>query len=305
MTKLKTLMIENKRYTSVTILIVCLCLTACTIKIENPVSAEQVNSTISYDDAGRYAAGAGSVTGIRELDIDWIAGDVRIEPCDGKEIRFEESSDDSLPEALQLHSWKNGRELHIRFCRSGEKISENFSKSLVVKIPKNTSLDKIECSSISADMHLNRLKCNELSVETCSGNLNAVSVNGREIDMESISGDITLKQVVCSKLSIESISGNIATESSTSKEYDAESISGNISIGNNGNFIHLRAQSTSGDIRLCIPKISGFTMKAETNSGKVTSEFPVSIHGDTYIYGNGKSVISVESISGNINVTKW
>lgn len=298
-------MTVNKRFISMILLTVCLCLTACTIKIENPIPAEHFNSTVSYDDAGQYTAGAGSVTGVQELDIDWIAGDVRIEAYDGKEICFEENYLDSLLEPMLLHYWKNGKKLHIRFCRSGEKISSNLSKNLVVKVPKTTPLDEIEFTSISSDLHLNKLKCNELSAKTCSGDLNATSVNCKEIDMESISGDIRLEQSTCNELSIESTSGDVSTESSTCKEYDIESVSGNISLANSGNFIKMRAATTSGDIRLCMPKIAGFTMKAETTSGKVTSEFPVSIHGNTYTYGNGKSVISVESVSGNILVTKW
>ena len=60
-------------------------------------TSEQVKKKVKYDNADSYSIGSGSTSdNIRNLEIDWVSGNVEISYGKGDEIVFEETSKDEI-----------------------------------------------------------------------------------------------------------------------------------------------------------------------------------------------------------------
>jgi DUF4097 and DUF4098 domain-containing protein YvlB len=139
---------------------------------------------------------------------------------------------------------------------------------------------------------------NDLKASSVSGN---VMVNGakiRSVDADSISGDVTLAEVVCDRATAKSISGSITFGGPLAKSGRYE------------------FKSQSGDIHLALAGTIGFEVDANTFSGSVRSDLPVTmrtgepvggrglrkgIHG---VHGDGSAQLLLTSFSGDITIAK-
>ncbi len=296
---------KNKRIFVISCLAVCLILpTACVTKL-NYSSDYCCEGVIQYENAGRYISGNGQASGILDLDIEWSVGSVTVEPYEGSEVRFEESGSDSLQADDLLRYWVEGSTLHIRFRKTGQyRLTDKRFKHLLVQVPANGHLNEVEIKSISADLRLQRLSCQQLEAESTSGEVTVNGTNCDECSIKTVSGDIVLTDVACRELSVESTSGEIRTKGKLAPEISIKTISGDIDLFLGEETTRIETKSTSGRTLIRLPKQSGFVLDTKTTTGKVSSDFPVTINGTQYQYGKGEIRMSAESISGNIHIAE-
>jgi len=140
----------------------------------------------------------------------------------------------------------------------------------------------------------------DISVGTINGTMNAKGVKAHGIDFSSISGDLVIADVVCDRLGAKSISGNVEYAGSLSK-------SGRYNL-----------TSHSGTIRLTLANPSGFELNADSFSGAVRSDFPVTVGptgrddrrrpgpGRTMhaVFGDGGATLTIRTFSGDIIIAK-
>lgn len=146
----------------------------------------------------------------------------------------------------------------------------------------------------------------DLTAASVSGNLTARGVKAHGLDLGSVSGDIVITDVTCDRLTIKSVSGNV--------EYSG-------AIARAGRY---EINSHSGTVRLVLANPAGFELNANSFSGSIRSELPLTIGGDSSrrgrdtgrrgdsinnhnmraTYGDGSATLMVRTFSGDIVIAK-
>lgn len=277
-----------------------------------------------YDHGSEYTAGDFETTSeITTLDIDWSSGSVNVSYHDKDTVSVTETCTAELTDAQKVHTWLDGKTLHIRFCKSGESFElNNAEKKLEVKLPRTAELEKLIYDGSSAGASFEGITATDFSVDTSSG---AVQLSGCSADtfkLDSSSGNIYLEQAGESELiTADASSGNINISAETVKELRADSSSGKmkldiasadkISTDSSSGDVELRLaampseidmDASSGDIRIYMPKDAGFTAEVETSSGSFDSDIALTKQGDTYVRGSGECKLSIDTSSGDVTI---
>ena len=162
--------------------------------------------------------------------------------------------------------------------------------------------------SVSGDVSLTGAAAEgDLSAGSVSGNITAKGLKARGLDLGSVSGDVTLTDVTCERLTIKSVSGSV--------EYAG-------AIARNGRY---EINSHSGTVRLVLSNPSGFELTANSFSGSIRSDLPLTIGGDSArerdpnrgrrregndshnmraTFGDGSATLSIRTFSGDIIISK-
>src|SRR5262249_39040317 len=183
--------------------------------------------------------------------------------------------------------------VHVTNVR-GEVRAESVSGDVVASATARLALIK----SVSGGVHVTDASADgEATVSTVSGDLRIRGLKGRSVDIGSVSGDVSLVDVECERADIRSVSGNI--------EYSGP-------LARNGRY---RMSSHLGLLRLAIAGNTGFELEATTFSGSVRSDIPVTLRtgasGPPRItrsirgsFGDASAIVTLQSFSGDITVTK-
>jgi len=168
------------------------------------------------------------------------------------------------------------------------------------------STPKLEfAKTISGDIDLTSATVDaDVTASTTSGNIRAKGLKARAIDVGSISGDMTLSDVSCDRLGVKSVSGSFEYGGTLNK-------SGRYDIN-----LH------SGTARMMLAGSTGFELNANSFSGTVRSELPLTIAGDTNAnsrnrrafgprtttmhatFGDGSAALVIRTFSGDIVIAK-
>lgn len=213
-----------------------------------------------------FALGGASlpVDGIREIEIEWIAGEVEIECYDGSEIVFSETSAEQLSERQTMRYLVKDGELEIRCCES--KTVQLPEKTLTVQIPASLIADEMEADVVSASLTARGVQAREIKLESVSGNICADGLTAEKLQIDTVSGIAEILRCdVARKLKIDTVSGNAAMQ--------------------------LAASAT------------GFTLKFDTVSGSVHCDVPVTTSRKSMVYGDGSLGIEMESVSGSFKIS--
>jgi DUF4097 and DUF4098 domain-containing protein YvlB len=300
---------------------------------EGPEQIEKVSQT--------YKVGDGAA-----LDLSHLAGDIRVTGGTGSEIKVDATKrvrhrdpeqGKRLLEALRVDVNNfNGRvEVRTIYPRRGS-FGNNVSASVdyVISVPAGAT---VSLKSISGDISVTNVK-GEVRAETVSGDVN-VSGTPNVAIAKTISGDVTAQNIgtqttlVLSTISgtvlgtglkvraleAGSVSGNVRLVGSDIERLEAKSVSGNIEydapLTKGGRY---EFTSHSGNVRIVLSGNTGFELDADTFSGSVRSDVPVTLRaiGRTDqnrggsnrairgSYGDASAFLSVRSHSGSVVITK-
>ena len=225
---------------------------------------------------------------ITALDIDWVAGDVKIMVTDGEEIVVTEHADHGIPEeyALQLEA---DNTLRIRYSNDVWGI-DMPEKDLTVLLPRTVAenLTAVDLSGVSADFAVDRLTVRDaFSFDTASGKLKteALTATGAKADVNSVSGDIELD--------------------GSFREVKAGSTSGEIDLMLRNAPAAVEVSTVSGEVDVELPAGTGFTLDYSTVSGELECDFPLTKSVDgKYVCGDGACRIEVGTTSGSLSVER-
>jgi DUF4097 and DUF4098 domain-containing protein YvlB len=169
-----------------------------------------------------------------------------------------------------------------------------------------TDTPRVELAkSVSGDVTLSGIQIEgDLSASSVSGAVRARGVKAHSLDLGSVSGDLTVSDVTCDRLNAKSVSGAF--------EY-----SGNIARGGVYD-VNLH----SGTARFVLANATGFELTANTFSGNIRSDLPLTIGGDQdrardnrthrgpgnrairATFGDGSATLTVHTFSGDIVIAK-
>ena len=297
----------------------------------------------TYDNADKYSAGNQTFTSeITEIDLNWQSGKVYVTTHDENTVTVTEENSDKLNDAKKVHTWLDGKVLHIQYCKSGEvSVIRNTEKNLEVKIPKNVKLSSFKYNGSSADTSFEKFSTDLFKAESSSGKVDIRDCTSKEFELDTSSGDIYFDckgdaEIVTAEassgsvelnmgnvksLNVSTSSGEISVDADSVKDMDLDSSSGDKSImlksadtvksyASSGKTkmtfgsmpTNTKIEASSGDVTLYVPKDSSFKADIDTSSGKFNSEIQTSKEGSTYVAGSGSCKLSVDTSSGDVDI---
>jgi len=169
-----------------------------------------------------------------------------------------------------------------------------------------TDTPKVETAkSVSGNVTLSGIAIDgDLSAGTVSGTVTAKGVKAHALELGSVSGDVVVTDVTCDRLTAKSVSGGF--------EYTGTITKGGVYDVN----LH------SGTVRFVLVNPSGFELSANTFSGSIRSELPLTIGGDSRdrdgnsrrrgvsnrsiraTFGDGSATLTLRTFSGDIVIVK-
>ena len=225
---------------------------------------------------------------IREIEIEWAAGSIRIQPKDITEIRIAEKG---VNQSEKPMVWKvRDGKLAIQFAEN-MKISlgtglnwGDFSKELIIEVPADWQCNSLEVTAAVASLEVSNLTIREMEFDGASGTCVFDNCNVEKLDLDTASGDVrftgSLQQLDC----------------------DAASADIVLELGNVPRSIDM--DTASGDLDLTLPADAGFTVSMDTMSGDFDSDFKTTSRNGSYVAGNGRCRIDVDAMSGDVIIRK-
>lgn len=242
----------------------------------------------TYKNSALYNVGGGTVTDeFQSIKVNWTNGKINIEAYDGEDTVISETE---VAEKENKLRWRvEDGVLKIQQMAAGIRfgLKKTPKKTLTVKIPSSAAekLKSVNTDSVSAEV-----------------NIIGVAASGK-IEIDTVSGSAELKNIKTARLDIDTVSGEVNAEGEIS-ELESDSVSGDITVSSAVPLEKLDCDSTSGNIRLTIPKDSGFTLKADTVSGDISCGLPtVSESKNRRVCGDGSADFETDTVSGDLIIT--
>ncbi len=240
---------------------------------------------VTYKNSALYNVGGGTVTDeFHSIKVNWTNGKINIESYDGEDTVISETE---VAEKENKLRWRvEDGVLKIQQMAAGMRfgLKKTPKKTLTVKIPSSAAekLKSVNTDSVSAEV-----------------NIIGVAASGK-IEIDTVSGSAELKNIKTARLDIDTVSGEVNAEGEIS-ELESDSVSGDITVSSAVPLEKLDCDSTSGNIRLTIPKNSGFTLKADTVSGDISCGLPaVSESKNRRVCGDGSADFETDTVSGDL-----
>ena len=110
------------------------------------------NTTYFYDDFDKYIKGGATLEAtIKNIEIDWVSGDVKIVKHAENTIAFNETSNKKTNDDTSMYYYLEGDTLHIKFAKSGKFQFSNLQKSLTVELPESLLLDDADIDVVRSE----------------------------------------------------------------------------------------------------------------------------------------------------------
>lgn len=279
----------------------------CVIRIDGLDISLGSGNRYSFDHSDKYTPGGGEITDtVRAIDIDWIGGEVKILTHGKNTVEFSESALFDIDSKHVMCHWLDGSTLRIKFMQAG-KIDLSWhdrGKTLTMYVPKDMMLADLDINSVSTDIDIADISAEDMQFNTVSGDIVVENCSVTDsIDTNTTSGkiDVTVTAPL-DEFKVNTVSGDAKIEAIRIKDGEFNSISGSITVTAHQGIWEMDMDSVSGNIKLYLPKDSGFTLEMETVSGNFDCELPSAQKNGRYICGSGEWDYALNSVSGNIDI---
>lgn len=226
---------------------------------------------------------------VREIEIEWVAGDIIIQPIDTDVISISESD---VSDSKYQMVWKEkNQKLEIHFCEEtlisgfGIKFDSEVNKDLYIYVPREWVCDSLEIDAASATVEINDLTIHSVDIDGASGTCDFENCHLVDLDIDTASGDVTF-------------SGSLDT-----LDFDAASASFVGDFTNTPSRIDMDGMSGSLDIAL--PDNCGYTLSVDGMSSTFRSDFQgTEMKNNSHVYGDGRCRINVDGMSCDVTIRK-
>lgn len=225
---------------------------------------------------------------ISEIEIEWVAGNILIQPSDVDAITISESD---IEDAKYAMVWKQkNNKLDIAFCEEnlisgfGINLNADLKKDLYIYVPRNWACRSLEIDAASATVEIYDLTIRELDFDGASGTCDLENCNITDLDIDTASGDVRYSGSL-ETLDFDSASANFYGElSNTPSRIDMDGMSGSLDIA--------------------LPEDAGFTVSMDGMSRHFSSDFDTTTRNGAHVHGNGHCRINVDGMSTDVSIRK-
>jgi len=250
--------------------------------VQNTLPPQIQETMVSGDTDGKDTFEASA---IRELEIEWTAGDILIQP--GSSDRIVVKEDGVTADRYAMYLYQDGDTLKIRYAQSVKNfigLTDLMEKDLTIYVPVDWHCESLEIDAASATVEVNDLTIREVDFDGASGICEFENCIVEEIDIDTASGDVHF----IGSLDI--------------LDCDAASASVFASLTNVPQ--RLDMDMMSGDLELSLPADAGFSLHMDTMKDNLTSEFETELKNGNYVSGNGACRINIDALSGDVIIRK-
>lgn len=249
------------------------------------------------------------------VDLSLVSGEIVVNAASGDQVRVRAYSERGIltfsasPDRVSLEVRSNrGRVGDTRYEVTVPVGARLELRAVSGDITARGTRGEVEARTVSGDLAITDA-ARIAYLETVSGDLGGSNLGG-DVRATSVSGDVDLSNVE-GEVEVETVSGELRLSGIRSRSVRTETVSGDLSYdgtldpGGRYDF-----HSHSGTIRLRVPSSAGGSMRVETYSGTVDSDFPMSIQPGERIesrpkrveftFGSGGARITAETFSGDI-----
>lgn len=263
-----------------------------------------------------------------------ISGDITVQSWGKEQVKInafkisrasslEKAKDNAGEVTIEVNKEDNTVRINTEYPKVSFK-SLNVSVNYQLNIPSQAS---VKIKSVSGDVTLVEIG-GAVEVNAVSGDIE-VSKADKGVDCTAVSGDLKLKDIT-GNADLNTVSGDITLEG-LKGSLDVETVSGDVEmIGVSGanvvkgkvlsGFIVYQGdinpdgkyslKSHSGRIEMILPSGSTFDVEAKTFSGKIVSDFDITVSGKISkmqlqgTVGGGGASVTLKTFSGNIYLKK-
>jgi len=246
-----------------------------------------------FEEVGRQSF---EPSAIDRIDIDWVAGEIRVSPHDGADIVVTEFAQRELRENEQFRVRVDGSTLEIDYVDRGFR-NIRVTKRLEVLVPRRLSenMRELTIDSVSGSIVVEGISSERLEVDSTSG---FIDINGafQRADIDSVSGTINfVNSAERSRADIGSVSGSTNVEGAF-EDIDISAISGGITLTSRIMPSSIEISSISGGITINIPNTGeSVSVNHSSVSGRLTSDIPHTTVG-------GSAQIEISTVSGSTRI---
>ncbi|MBQ7130753.1 MAG: DUF4097 family beta strand repeat protein [Oscillospiraceae bacterium] len=226
---------------------------------------------------------------IREIEIEWVAGDILILTKDTKDISISESDVSDIKYSMIWNT--KGDKLEILFCEEalnigfGITLGNNISKDLYIEVPQDWVCNSLEIDAASATLEVHNLTIREMDFDGASGTCDFQNCHISDLDIDTASGDVYY-------------AGTLNT-----LDFDAASASFIADFQNVPSRIDM--DGMSGNLDIALPGDCGFTLSMDGMSSRFSSAFyGTTMKNNSHVYGDGRCRIDVDGMSCDVNIRK-
>lgn len=282
--------------------------------------AQEADYTVTAGEQGANGSRLFPAAGLRTVDIQLDADDVKIELAQGDmaEVIWTARKVEGQPEI-----WMEGHTLRIR--RKNPDVFKTFfsvfSKEggqVTVRVPRGYAAD-YKISTTSGDIHIDEVDADNVKASSTSGDIRLepdASTRAEEIEANTVSGNVTISAcaidvkaetvsgrqfISCDAnlVDVDTVSGKMHIEGAC-EEFKVNSVSGEAELlCTVVPTKKIDINTVSGTARVALPgEIRGFAAKLSSMSGKVVNEFGPNQ------YGTCALPIQMNSMSGSLMITR-
>lgn len=241
----------------------------------------------TYEDADKYSVGEATIKDtVTDLEINWVAGSIKVIPSDTDEIRVTETysgDDDDLRLRWRV---KNGK-LTVQFRKATVfGTSNSVSKDLTVAIPAAMleSMGDVEITTVSGGVQF--------------------TGNADEFTLDAVEGDLTITGDI-GELEVDAVDGKLTFTGSV-RTADMDCVDTDVSMYLDG-AAELSFDQVDGDVHLYLSEdIKGFSAELDAISGEISVEgFDVSsVSNKSTRWGDGSLRIEMDGVGAELEIKK-
>ena len=226
---------------------------------------------------------------IREMEIEWAAGSIKIQPMEITEIRIAEEGKDREKNPM-VWNVREGK-LSIQYSKNtdhafgmGLVLGKEESKNLIIEVPFGWQCDSLEIDAASASLEVRELTIREMEFDGASGTCIFGNCTVEKLDLDTASGDVRF-------------TGSL-------QQLDCDSASADILLELTNVPRSIELDTASGDLEVTLPADAGFAVTLDALSSDFRSDFDTIRRNNSYVAGNGRCRIDVDAMSGDVTVRK-
>lgn len=258
------------------------------------------------------------VAGLRKVDIQLDADDVRIEPAQDNEIvvRWEGRGGD--PDVRMENHVLIIRRKNPDVFKTFFSFFKKDGGEFVVKVPLGYAAD-YAVSTTSGDIRLSGVDADNVKLSTTSGDMRVepdLAIRAQRITTGTVSGDVTVS-ARCEDIAAEAVSGDLFV-SCDAKKVSVNSVSGDVhvegacdewaieTVNSDVDLLctvaptkKMNISNINGDVHIALPgDIRGFVAEISSVSGHIENEFGPNR------YGTCALPISMDTVNGDLLITR-
>ena len=272
------------------------------------VISENKKSSTDIRGGGHMLEYGVHIEDINYLEVRLVSENLYIYETGEPYIIIKQIANKDIPEDEKLRVVQQGNKVKIekrkdRGIQLFHFTNWNLNEKIEVYIPK-TYNQGINLKTVSGEIEVNNVDVKEINCKTTSGDISVENLTAQEMNVDTTSGDIKMKKVLLDTVDSSCVSGNLEVEG-ICLNIGSKTVSGNIEVELEDQPKQIRMESVSGDIELTFAKIDGFNLEFSSTSGKLKSDFELSMEGNRqYTYNKGSAKLKIKTVSGDLEINK-